>query len=270
MDGISGERKTITGEDSARVSELLCRTLLQAAAEGQQWPEEQIRKDGCETLLEIFYRVASRLHCVLLSAVVCAALLGAYAFFIAAPQYTATAKLYIMGQNSSSVLTDLQVGTYLTMDYQEVFRTWEVHEMVRRKLKLPYSYEEMQDMLTVSNPPDPRVLYITVKSPSAQEATNIANAYAEAAKKFILETMDSQEPSTFSLALAPGIAEGIKGTGYMAIGFLSGAVLSVAVIAVSQLFDNRPRTPEDIGRDAGLPTLGVIPAAGTAKKGGKT
>lgn len=56
-------------------------------------------------------------------------------------------------------MADLQLGTALTSDYQEVFKTWEVHEMVIEELGLPYSYKEMQSMLTVSNPEDTRVLY---------------------------------------------------------------------------------------------------------------
>ena len=46
-------------------------------------------------------------------------------------------RLYIMGQDSSSILADLQIGSYLTKDYQEVFQTWEVHEMVRGGIKPP-------------------------------------------------------------------------------------------------------------------------------------
>lgn len=74
-------------------------------------------------------------------------------------------------------MADLQLGTALTSDYQEVFKTWEVHEMVIEELGLPYSYKEMQSMLTVSNPEDTRVLYITVTYPDAKMAAEIANSY---------------------------------------------------------------------------------------------
>ena len=77
--------------------------------------------------------------------------------------YSATSKLYIVNKDSFGIkMADLQLGTALTSDYQEVFKTWEVHEMVIEELNLPYSYQEMQSMLTVSNPEDTRVLYITV------------------------------------------------------------------------------------------------------------
>ena len=56
---------------------------------------------------------------------------------------------------------DLQIGAYLTSDYTEVFKTWEVHEMVIEDLQLPYSYEQMQSLITVSNPEDTRILNTT-------------------------------------------------------------------------------------------------------------
>lgn len=104
--------------------------------------------------------------------------------------YSATSKLYIVNRDSSGVkIADLQLGTALTLDYQEVFKTWEVHEMVIEELDLPYSYQQMQSMLTISNPEDTRILYITVTHPDAKMAADIANAYAKAAKEFINNTM---------------------------------------------------------------------------------
>ena len=59
------------------------------------------------------------------------------------------------------------------------------------ELNLPYTYKDMQEMLTVTNPSDTRVLYITVKNTDPNLAMKMANSYAKAAKKFIVETMDS-------------------------------------------------------------------------------
>lgn len=210
--------------------------------------------------IELVYLVLSKFKYILLTAVLCATLAATYAFFIMKPIYAATAKLYIMGQDSSSILADLQIGSYLTMDYQEVFKTWEVHEMVREELSLSYSYKDMQDMLKVTNPSDTRVLYIIVKNADPHLATSMANAYAKAAKKFILETMDSEEPSTFSVALVPGTATGISRTGCAAIGLLVGTALAVVVILLKELLDTRPKTPEDIAQCADIPTLAIVPS----------
>ena len=212
-------------------------------------------------LVELFYYLLSKLHFLLLGMIAGAVLLGAYASSSITPIYTATSKLYIMGTTGSSIIADLQIGTVLTMDYQEVFKTWEVHQMVNEALGTNYSYSALQNMISVSNPEDTRILYITARHPDSQTAADIANAYAAAAKRFIVQTMKTDEPSTFSIALVPGTASGGGVTGYVIRGILLGTVLAGGVLVLVFLLDSRPKSPEDVMRYANIPTLAVIPAS---------
>ena len=224
-------------------------------------------------LVEMFYYMLSKLHFLLLGMIAGAVLLGAYASSSITPIYTATSKLYIMGSTGSSIIADLQIGTVLTMDYQEVFKTWEVHQMVNEALGTNYSYSALQSMISVSNPEDTRILYITARHPDSQTAADIANAYANAAKRFIVQTMKTDEPSTFSIALVPGTAIGGGITGYVIRGILLGTVLAGGLLVLVFLLDSRPKSPEDVMRYANIPTLAVIPAnpelSGAKKRGRK-
>lgn len=210
-------------------------------------------------LVELFYFMLSKLQYIVLGMVLGAVLLGAYARYRITPVYTATSKLYIMGSTGTSIMADLQIGSSLTMDYQEVFRTWEVHQMVNDELGTNYSYSALQSMLTVANPEDTRILYITVRHPDSQAAADIANAYASAAKRFITETMNTDEPSTFSIALVPGVSSGTGVTSYVIRGILLGTVLVCGILMLIFLLDTRPRSPEDVMHYASIPTLAVIP-----------
>ena len=210
-------------------------------------------------LVELFYYLLSKLHFIVLGMLLGGLLLGVYASSNVVPIYTATSKLYIMGQTGNNIIYDLQIGSVLTMDYQEVFKTWEVHQMVNEQLGLDYSYSQLQSMLTVENPEDTRVLYITIRNTDAQQAADIANAYATAAKKFITQTMATDEPSTFSIALVPSVAGGTSVTGYVTRGILLGTALAGGILVLIFLLDNRPKSPEDILRYANIPTLAVIP-----------
>ena len=224
-------------------------------------------------LVELFYYLLSKLHFLLLGMIAGAVLLGAYASSSITPIYTATSKLYIMGSTGSSIIADLQIGTVLAMDYQEVFKTWEVHQMVNEELGTNYSYSALQSMISVSNPEDTRILYITARHPDSQTAADIANAYATAAKRFIVQTMKTDEPSTFSIALVPGTASGGGITGYVIRGILLGTVLAGGLLVLVFLLDSRPKSPEDVMRYANIPTLAVIPAnpelSGAKKRGRK-
>lgn len=211
-------------------------------------------------LIGLVFFIIEKLWLVLLLAIAGAAFFG-YTTNKAVPVYTATAKLYIVNADSPTIsFSDLQLGTVLTLDYQEVFKTWEVHEMVRQDLDLPYSYDQMQSFITVTNPEDTRILYITATYYDAQMAADIANAYASAAKTFILNTMRGDEPSDFSIALVPSRGYVASKSSAVMKGFILGSVLAIGILTLIFVLDDRPRTPESISTYGGIPTLAVLPS----------
>ncbi len=253
----------LTNEQQVMV-DALAAALLKASGQNQsaQQKRTELPPEGKTIdLIELFYYVVGKLYLVLIAAVIGAVAMGWYAEKSVVPIYTATAKLYIVGSQGASILTDLQIGTQLKMDYEEVFKTWEVHEMVRAELGLEYGYSALQGMLTVTNPEDTRVLYITVRNANPQLAADLANAYAHAGKEFILKTMDSDEPNIFSVALVPTTAYMRSTTSSVLLGFMGGSVLMAGILVLIFLFDDRPRTPEHIEQAAGIPTLTVMPSA---------
>ena len=220
-------------------------------------------------LIGLFFAILEKFWLVVICAIVGASLMGWMAGR-STTTYTATAKLYIVDTSSGSInIANLQLGTVLTLDYQEVFKTWEVHEMVIEELGLPYTYAQMQSMLNVINPEDTRVLYISVAFPDAKMAADIANAYAKAAKTFIINTMRGEEPSDFSIALEPSVGYTVSKSSRMVMGFMLGSVLAVGVLTLLFVLDNRPRSPESIETYGGIPTLAVFPARKEKKKAAK-
>lgn len=211
-------------------------------------------------LLELFYRLLENWKWIIAAALLCAIAFGVYTTMFIKPTYQATAKLYVLNSSDSAInLSDLQVGSTLAKDYLEVFKTWEVHEMVIENLNLNYSYSQIQGMLSVSNPGDTRVLYITVTSGDPELAKDIANEYAVVAKKYIAETMATDEPNIMSAALKPGGPVAPSRTKNVIMGFMLGAVLAAAIVVVRFLMDDKIKTAEDIRRYADLPTLAIVP-----------
>ena len=245
--------------DQQVLVEALAKALVNAS---QEKKEEHAPRPEVKTidLVELMYHVLSRIHYVLVCALVGAIIMVIQAAS-AVPVYSATAKLYIVGSQGATInVSDLQLGSMLTMDYEEVFRTWEVHEMVRSQLGVNYTYSQLQSMIRISNPEDTRILYITARHSNAQMAADIANAYASAARTFILQTMDAEEPNLFSVALVPSVASVVSKASNAVKGFMLGAVLAVGVIVLLFVLDDRPRTPEHIQQAADIPTLAVIPS----------
>ena len=249
-------------------------TVLQTLqATGRLQEEESSKKNQREPktvdLVGGLFYILEKLWIVLIAAVVCASVMGIIASR-SVTTYRATSKLYIVDAQSSDVnIADLQLGTVLALDYQEVFKTWEVHDMVIKELHLPYSPEQMQSMLTISNPEETRILYITVTHSNAELAADIANAYARAAKVFIDNNMEGVEPSDFSTALEPTVGSNVSVPKNVVIGFVGGGVLAAALLMVLFILDNRPRSPAAIRQYGGIPTLSVFPANTDKHSGGK-
>lgn len=211
-------------------------------------------------LIELFYRSIEKFWYIALAAALCTSIAGIYSFFIAKPVYQATAKLYVISPKDSVLnLSDLQIGSYLTSDYQEVFKAWEVHEMVIQELELDYSYTKLESMLSISNPSNTRILNITVSSGDPLEAKKLANTYAEIARDYISGTMATEKPNILSDALLPVNPISPNKARNILLGFVIGALLGIGIITIQFVFDDKIKTSEDILRYAGLPTLSVVP-----------
>lgn len=211
-------------------------------------------------LLELTYRLLAKWKLIVCVALACAIVAGVCTFLFVTPMYSATSTIYVLNRSDSAVnLSDLQIGIALTKDYIKVFSMWEIHEEVITNLDLPYTYKEMEAMLTVDNDSDTRMLDISIKSPSAEEAALIANEYAKVASEFIADTMATDKPNVMSVALVPANPVSPNKTRNIMIGFLLGLVLSCGFVTVVYLLDDKYKTAEDIRKYTGLVTLAVVP-----------
>ena len=215
-------------------------------------------------LLELFYRMLEKVWYIVAAATAAALIAGVYSLFIATPVYEATAKLYVLGSKDSVVnLQDLQIGSQVANDYLEIFKIWEVHQDVIQTLGLPYSEKELTDMLTVTNPTGTRVLHITIRSNDPQEAQQIANTFAAVAQKRIKETMRTDEPTNFSEAVIPITPISPNKTRNILIGGLVGLLVSMGIIFVMFVMDDKLKSSDDLTKYVGIATLAVMPMLGS-------
>ena len=210
-------------------------------------------------LVALFYRLLEKIHWIILAALIGAVAIGAYDYTLVKPVYQATSKIYIVGSDTAISLSDLQIGTNLAADYQEVFKNWHVHELVASRLDLDKTYSQLSANLSISNPASTHVIYVSYKSPDPAEAKLVADTYAQVAREFIAAKMDMREPNIFEEARLPDRPISPQKTRDVVIGFLLGGLLAVAIITILFLGDDRIRTTEDIQKVGNLPTLGMIP-----------
>lgn len=218
-------------------------------------------------LVEMGYELLDKIKYIIIAAVLGGLVAALYVFGLATPMYEATAKLYVLNSSDSVVnLSDLQLGNYLASDYTEVFKTWEVKEMVRNNLGLSYNYDQLGGMVSISNPADTRILYITVTSPNPQEATDIANEYAKVVSNYVSTIMATERPNTMSQAILPTNPVSPKKTRSLIIGIMIGVILSAGIIVVRFALDDSIKSAEDITKYTGLAVLSIVPMQDGIKK----
>lgn len=186
------------------------------------------------------------------------ALLGSV--FLIKPKYTSTTRIYVVSRTADSITNqDLQAGSYLVKDYQEVITSNEVLSSVIDKEKLSLTPNELSSMISVTIPTDTRVISISVEDDNAQEATTIANTVREVAAEKIKAVTKVDDVTTLETAEVPKEPSSPNIKRNTLIGVIAGGVLAVISIIILEILDDRVRRPEDIEDVLGLPLLGIVP-----------
>lgn len=186
-----------------------------------------------------------------------------YSTFLVKPEYTSTTRIYVANreQNSESGLTnqDLQAGTYLVKDYREIILSEGVMTEAVSNLKLNISAKQLASKVNVQVPADTRIVSIAVEDTNPKEASRIANAAREvAAQKIIAVTRVSdvttlEEAQPASSPSSPNIRKNVL------VGVVVGAAVTIVLILLFELLDDRVKRPEDIEDVLGMSLLGVLP-----------
>ena len=216
-------------------------------------------------MIALMSRLLEKIHWIILTALVGALIAWIYVTRMVTPIYQATSKIYIAGSDTTISLSDLQLGSTLATDYQEVFRIWHVHEMVDERLNLDYSYGKLASMVSVNNPKGSHILYIYVKSPDPEEAKLLADTYAEVVQDYIANKMELRKPQILEKARKPGspISPDVRGT--VLKGALIGGMGMALILIFIFLLDDRIRDSEEINRAVSLPTFGMVTRQDMAK-----
>lgn len=186
------------------------------------------------------------------------ALLGSV--FLIKPKYTSTTRIYVVSRTADSITNqDLQAGSYLVKDYQEVITSNEVLSSVIDKEKLSLTPNELSSMISVTIPTDTRVISISVEDDNAQEAATIANTVREVAAEKIKAVTKVDDVTTLEAAEVPKEPSSPNIKRNTLIGVIAGGVLAVISIIILEVLDDHVRRPEDIEDVLGLPLLGIVP-----------
>ena len=219
--------------------------------------------------------VWQRVWLVALVSVIVAAMGFALAAFAITPTYSSSIMLYVNNSSfnvgdlgfsiSSSELTAAQS---LAKTYTVLLKNRTTLERLIDETGVNYDWEEIYDMIESGPVNETEVMQVTVTCDDPYVAQRIANGIATVLPQRVTEVVEgaSMEVVDSAIANTEKVAPSI--TLYTAVGFLVGALLSVATLIVLALMDNTVHDEEYVIKTYGYPILAQIPnlQGGSIKK----
>lgn len=221
-----------------------------------------IEDDAVEIdLVELFYYLRHKLIWLILVFLLGGMITGLISYYLVTPKYEATAKVYMVSASTDSLinLSDLNLGTSLSEDYEEMLRIRPVYEKITEELKLDYEYEDFLKLIDISTVGNTRVLQITVETEDPEESKNIANLLADHAENYLPDLMETSEPNVAEYAILPekpSSPDILKNT---IIGAFVALLLLGGSFTVRFVMDDTFKSAEDVDHVFGIMPLTVIP-----------
>ncbi|MGH3520643.1 MAG: polysaccharide biosynthesis tyrosine autokinase [Haloechinothrix sp.] len=184
--------------------------------------------------------------------------------------YSARAQLFVAASdmNSENAYQGGLFAQQRVRSYTQIITSQTVVDGVIRTVGLRTTADELARRISVDAPPDTVLIDITARDSSPQRAQALADATAAQSAKFItaLESAPTRATPPVKVAVVDVAAPPLTPTSpqpvlNLAIGLFAGIVAGFAGAVLREVLDTSVRTSEDVGRDLGLTTLGVIPPA---------
>lgn len=223
---------------------------------------------------ELFRVLLSKVHIIILAAILMALVAFVGTKLFVTPMYTSVTKMYVLAKDgnsttSSSNYSELTAGSMLTKDYMELVKSRPILEKTISVLNLKMQPAELANMISVSTPTDTRIMTVSVESANPKQAKEIADAVREAVGVQIKEIMSVDSVNTVeegNLPTSPSSPNTMKN---MMLGGILGFVIAAGIITLIYLLDDTIKTPEDVENYLGLNVLTSVPIQSGATKSKK-
>lgn len=221
----------------------------------------------------VFDTLWKRAWLIVLISLLTAALGFSMAAFVVAPRYASEIMLYVNNRGNIDVggvditASDLNAAQSLVKTYIVILKNRTTLEKVIEQAQVPYTYEELADMIEASAVNNTEIMRVTVTSKDPYEAARIANTIADVVPQRIGEIIDGS--STVALddgvpnlnKVSPSVAK------YTVLGFMGGLVLIVAILTVAAIMDDTIHDEDYIVTNYPYPLLAVVPDLTDSRSG---
>lgn len=180
-------------------------------------------------------------------------------FFIS-PTYKATSELLINSNEQNNSTTDVDTNLRLIETYSHIIESPKVKEKVYTSLNKKYSYDQLDESLTVETNPNSQIISLNITGKSPKQVQKIVNSYAKESKIVIKELMGIDNVKVMTTAHYSDIKDPIKPK--ILLNSLVSVIISLLLIVIYLIiynyFNAKVNTEEDIELHFKKPILGKI------------
>lgn len=221
-------------------------------------------------LWELFQILLKNWLWILLSTLGCAILGLLITMFLITPKYRAEATMIVnTRQDQTATVTNDQITSAqkLVDTYSIIIRSRRVIDPIIEKLNIEADYESFVKNIIVESVNDTQVMSIQVENKDPEIALQVVQEIVDRAPGAIISTVEAgsvnvvSEPYVNSeVPVSPSKLKNTAIAAFIGLCISSGAFLLIAFL------DNTFKSEEDIQKQLGLVTIGIIPTTESCKK----
>lgn len=213
------------------------------------------------TLLELLQLLRKHLKLVVILPLACAVLMAGYSAFLMHDTYTASASMYVLakddGESNTNLSTDLNASQMISNDVAKLLTSDRVLSETADEVGLDnlnaYS-------VSVSSETTSRVIQLSVTGANPRTAADITNSMVDNVSQIAREVMSVESVNAIDRATVPSSPSGPNRTLYVAVAFMAGLFLAVAIVVVADMLNTKVRSEDEVEELLGIPVVGRIPA----------
>ncbi len=213
------------------------------------------------TLLELINLLKKHLKLVVVLPIVCALGMGLFSLIFMRNTYTATTSMYVLvkdgGDSSGSAsYSDLSASQMVTNDVAQLLDSDRVVKEVSSELGL----EDLKAFkIKVTSSTTSRVIELSVTNTNAEDAAHVAQSMAKSVSNIAQQVMNVESINVIDEAEAPSQPSGPNRKLYIAVAFLAGLFVAVALVVLADMLNTKIRNESELEELLGVPVVGRIP-----------
>ena len=212
-------------------------------------------------LKQLFTVLKKHFPPIFLTAVLCCTACLMTAIFLIPPKYESSAMLYVENSRSKSDelnINDIYAAQKLVNTCQIIFQSNKMLESVIYELDLPYNYEELAEMVSVSSVNGTEVMRITASNEDPRLAANIVNVLVIQAQNEFMRVIKSGSIEVVEYAEVSHVPTFPKPLIFGAAGLFFGAAAAYIIFLIMDMLNVTITSKDDLSKLYKIPVFAEV------------